>query len=227
MVTATALLMPSFASETKAPLKRAFAWKSKLKQACLERARKRQRSDEELASPSAMIAHEMQQQRVRLQLDEDPMDDFDEAEYYCMTEDEWIELLEEVEEEMERAKAQWLDQVIEDERNQIEQQVADFEYWQEADGEEEGVFCPVCKDASLSLSMDGSIVCPNAMDGSCAVQLSYRPGLDLDTLRSLLSSAYEQHGRHCLEPLGFDTVVRGPETMLRAVCLECQTCHEI
>lgn len=169
---------------------------------------------------------------------------------YCMTEEEWYELLQDVEDDLKRAEEAQLDDMLDDERRYLEEQVADYERWQEQEEEDRrrgrcvvdgdgadhislsfghAVVCPLCQDAPLAQTPDGSLTCPNRMDGSCPLHLEARPGLSLSSLRHSLAAAFDEHNnaaaasQGCLTPLRFEAVSRpAGGTSLVAYCPSCR-----
>lgn len=141
-----------------------------------------------------------------------------------MSEDELIELLEEVEAEMERAENTQLEELLEVERNAmiyLEEQIADFESREHARneglGDSDEVLCPVCNEAYLLRNSSGGIACPNSMNGSCSLRLDYQQDLDLNKLRDILCLACEEHASCCSRTLAFHATTE----QLTATCKEC------
>jgi len=159
--------------------------------------------------------------------------------HYSMTEEEWIELIQEVEEEMERAEAIQLEQVLELERHEEQywqEQISEFDdhEYNDDDGAYYGtqvkVVCPICHEANLTESAQGDVVCPNHMDGSCSLLLSPRNGLTRQSLCHALSLAYQEHARYCNGNLFFEMKYGmgdcGPDH-LNAVCSGCQSVQQV
>lgn len=160
--------------------------------------------------------------------------------HYSMTEEEWIELIQEVEEEMERAEALQLEQALELDRSEEQywqEQIAHFDeheyndyddddYHDYNDGTQVTVVCPICHEANLTETTHGDVVCPNHMDGSCLLHLSPRNGLTRQSLCHALSLAYQEHARYCNGNLFFEMEYSMAECPsghhLNAVCSVCQ-----
>ena len=300
--TEATLLAPTSAHKTQRMKRRtpSKSWKDNLRQACLDRARRRQlqrRQGEEedgehagqesvsLPVARAMVEEELRQQGVSvispcmdhnnrnneglarelssphqlLDAYEPMMDDARSAEndatsaaHHYLTEDELFALLESVEEEIQRADADFLEDIIhqqEEEQFLLEDQVAEYEQWQaqeahasnnfkEQDEDSLTVLCPVCNHANLIEAPDGcTIICPNIMDGSCSLELTAttQPGGQVSLLHLLhqqLLSAYQQHTEtECHGDLTFEMMHTTMNTehdepttkMLNAVCHGCSS----
>jgi hypothetical protein len=178
---------------------------------------------------------------------------------HYISEEELFELLQEVEEEMQRSEEEMYQMLARERENELEQQVQDFEEQQQ---EQEAasinssswnnavplaVLCPICKEANLSETMQGGILCPNHMDGSCPFELRAGNGdahqhglaLTLENVCQQLRWVYEQHALYCHDYLSFevnDTMIHGEQqqqqqqqqgqaenTSLVAVCPSCET----
>jgi hypothetical protein len=140
---------------------------------------------------------------------------------HYISEEELFELLQEVEEEMQRGEEE-MHQLLANERElELEQQVQEFEQQKEAAFAESSswntvkplapraVLCPICKEANLSETMQGGIVCPNHIVGSCPFELrgghaQRQHGLTLTRLCQQLRRAYEQHAKYCHDFLSFE-----------------------
>jgi len=140
--------------------------------------------------------------------------------HHFISEEELFELLEEVEQEMQREQALHVDDILEmaqHEKAYLEEQVIDFEQWEEMHHQHDNtVPCPVCHESNLILS-NGAIVCPNTMDGSCSLQLP-SDNLSLEHFQDKLRSAFDEHSMHCHHYLTFWMENDGH---LRANCSAC------
>lgn len=157
---------------------------------------------------------------------------------HFISEEELFELLEQVEEEIQRTDALRLEEVLQladNEQTMLEEQVRDFEEWQATEQslsehvQQSSVLCPVCREANLSETMQGGIICPNHMDGSCPLELTPtattvnahhndhghgqqydhgqqygQHGLTLHHLCEQLRMAYEEHASYCQDYLSFE-----------------------
>lgn len=143
---------------------------------------------------------------------------------HYISEEELFELLQEVEEEMQRSEEEMYQLLAREREYELEQQVQDFEQQQEQEQEAAStdvslwnftaapvaVLCPICKEANLSETMQGGILCPNHMDGSCPFELRAGNGhglalaLTLENLCQQLRYAYEQHALYCHDYLSFE-----------------------
>ena len=177
---------------------------------------------------------------------------------HYISEEELFELLQEVEEEMQRSEEEMRQLLAREREHELEQQVQDFEEHQAQEAASIdsslwnntvplAVLCPICKEANLSETMQGGILCPNHMDGSCPFELRAGNGddarqhgltLTLETICQQLRYAYEQHALHCHDCLSFEvhdnTMINDEQqqqqqqgqaenTSLVAVCPACET----
>jgi hypothetical protein len=177
---------------------------------------------------------------------------------HYISEEELFELLQEVEEEMQRSEEEMHQLLAREREHELEQQVQDFEEQQEQDAATIdsslwnttvpiAVLCPICKEANLSETRQGVILCPNHMDGSCPFELRAGNGdarqhgltLTLENLCQQLRYAYEQHALYCHDYLSFEvhdnTMIheehqqqqqqqqQAENTSLFAVCPACET----
>lgn len=134
---------------------------------------------------------------------------------HWISEEELYKLLEEVEQEMDREQDLLVDDIMqraENERRYLEEQVHDYEQWEEImDQQHDDVVpCPVCHADHLSVTDNGqTIICPNTMDGSCSLIIpcdSTRRNNEpvaLHELQAILQQAYEAHSLHCQHFLTF------------------------
>jgi hypothetical protein len=195
------------------------ALKESLRKSCLKRARNRRNKQD----ARCIVRDELEQHGMSV---DSPCS---EASEYRISEQEWIELLEMVEQEYEQAQLQQWTETEEQHAAQEEyeqryllEQANDFDEWQaqQLHEEESFVLCPICQDANL-LQTDEGILCPNHMDGYCSLQLS-RPLLQLETLRELLRLTFDRHGSHCSGKLSFQVAASPADTTLVAVCSTCR-----
>jgi hypothetical protein len=220
---AAAAIIQCNMSSTSSLLTNKRGWKEDLRQSCLIQARKKRRT-----SALHVVEHELGHYRVQVasavntpdrpSSSSQQQNNVDNEEDYLISEDEWIELLEEVENEIERSNVE--QHALEQERYEelhthLEEQIADYELWSNRE-EEEGVVCPVCNNADLIQNHSGEVVCPC---GLCAVNLGKKR---LDSLRQTLQRAYEDHSIYCGGPLTFRVASASDgETCIEAVCSEC------
>lgn len=151
--------------------------------------------------------------------------DIPKANHY-ITEDELFDLLEEIEEEIQRERSNGFEEMIDIARQDLEDQVADFELWQESklrqDDNATGSFlCPVCRDAHLMITSSGSLVCPNHMDGSCSMNLRGLHGHTLMDVQDRLREAFENHSAQCSKILCVSMVDTGNQANLVGFCDYC------
>jgi hypothetical protein len=135
--------------------------------------------------------------------------------HHWISEEELYELLEEVEQEMDREQDLLVDDIMqraENERRYLEEQVHDYEQWEEIMDQQQDDFvpCPVCHADHLILTDNGqTIICPNTMDNCCSLIIpcaSNRRNNERVTLRELqaiLNQVYEAHSLHCQQSLTF------------------------
>ena len=151
------------------------------------------------------------------------------AQHY-ISEEDLYELMYELEQEMELEKAFLVDDMLqnaENERRYLEEQVIDYEQWEEIMHPQSNdvVPCPVCHEENLVLTEDGrTIICPNTMDGLCSliIPCSVNKGstnelTTLHDLQSRLRQAYEAHSLRCHHFLTFHM----RDGQLCAYCLAC------
>jgi Replication protein A interacting C-terminal len=203
-------------------------WKESIRQACLARVRQRQLQQHE-ETASEMIENELRRHSWRVQ--DDIMEgvvarsnDRQEAALrasHFLSEAELFELLEEVENEMQLNNEQHLEEILHQAQNEMqywEHQVTDYEQWQSDQQkiESTAVLCPICQDANLTQHSDGSILCPNAMDGSCSARLTFDSSLP--ELQHMIRSTYEEHSLHCHNHLVFRVA---DDSRLVATCSSC------
>ena len=135
-------------------------------------------------------------------------------EMLVMTEDEVFDLMEEIEREWKQHQEKLLEEEmdrIENEEQALYETIADYEREEEGiddgDGPSDAVLCPLCQEANLTTShcseMGNDIVCPNHMDGSCALRLEARSGLDLSSLKERLAQTILSHAEICTRTLTF------------------------
>jgi len=218
-------------------------WKDNLRRACLDRARSRRRRNAPAAAAAAaryMVEEELRQQGIALRSPCTTQDLVESADQmmevvtdvpkanHFISEDELFELLEEVEEEIERTEAERLDDMIQQVQNEqqyLEDQIVEYEKWEEnnklaqaAADNRLAVPCPICQDENLLQSDNHSIVCPNHMDGSCTMQLD-NADLNLIDLQAIIQAAFEAHSASCHDCLSFHIC----EGRLLATCAVCET----
>ena len=152
-----------------------------------------------------------------------------EAQHY-ISEEDLYELMNELEQEMEREQAFLVDDMLqkaENERRYLAEQVLDYEQWEEIMHPQSNdvVPCPVCHEENLVLADNGqTILCPNTMNGLCSLTISCctttANNNELTTLHNLqarLRQAYEAHSLRCHHFLSF----RMQDGQLWAYCSAC------
>ena len=197
------------------------AWKESLRKACLDRARQRwmhkDQQQEHNYTANQIIAWEMQQKGVSVTGDsaQDDKDWQRSHDGFCMTEEEWIDLLDQVEGELERIRNE---QEIEQQDDYLDHQIASYE----ASQHDSGTICPICWDGRLTLTPGNDIVCPNHMGGSCSMRLpvvTVNGQGSLQLLRETLQQTIQHHSLACHGPVSFQL---GPDgTCLIANCSVC------
>ncbi|GKY99452.1 hypothetical protein MPSEU_000899700 [Mayamaea pseudoterrestris] len=212
------------------------AWKESLRRACMDRARQRfagqplheqpqQYSAEQIIASELHLSEAYVKGEFHDNNDYELRRDYDREwqrcdERLCMTEEEWIDLLEQVACELELTRTQ---HAVDDQDSYLEQQIANFEKWQQGRSEEDdelGTSCPICYNGRLITTDSGEIVCSDSMDGSCNMRVSmFQPSLP--NFREKLQQTIESHSISCS---GTVTFQMGPErAFLIAVCT---VCHE-
>ena len=161
----------------------------------------------------------------------------DDENLFVLTEDEVIDLMEDIEREWKQHQEKLLEEEmnrIENEEQALYESIAEYEQWRE-DGNGDGtqdsaVLCPVCQEAYLTTSdtweMGSDIVCPNHMDGSCALRLEPRPGLSLTSLKERLAHAISTHVDVCSHPISFhvSSEVISDDCLLSLLWGTCSVC---
>lgn len=151
--------------------------------------------------------------------------------HHFISEDELFELLAEIEMEMHTADLQHYEEMLalaDVEECEFEEKVSEFEQWRDFE-RQEGVLCPLCKDAFVKQEQNGVFICPNTMDSSCDFHITNRLGLTLTNFKERLQEAYEQHAVYCSQNLSFQIGTEeglGSEndgTHLFAICIPCGT----
>lgn len=155
---------------------------------------------------------------------------------YEMSEDEFIELLEEIERDIERAAAlrleEEIDRIYNDDQEYLEYQISQFEVEENNDDvndKQQRVLCPLCQEAYITqtscatFTEDPDLVCPNFMDGSCAFRLSGRTGLTTEILRYRLSQAYTAHSEYCNGDLSIRLTTDAATSDLHGLCELCSS----
>ena len=158
---------------------------------------------------------------------------------HFLSEEELFELLEEVEAELEKTEAVQIEECLHIERIDqldLEERISEFQQWEEIEiGDVTVVLCPLCSDARLVYTLpDPRFVCPNSMDGSCALDIPNPDRLLLDDLRERLRIALEGHASYCHDTLSFvivngdtDASRSGLNRRLVAKCSSCDTAMAI
>lgn len=195
------------------------AWKQNLRTACLCRARQQRVDNSSPISPARrLVESEMLQQGVIMYGSDSPevlmIDRCDELMDYFLSDDDFIELLEEVERELEVAAVRRIDEILKLDEEDFQQRIEDYEAWEEEPYNDQ-TWCPLCQEARLLNTTDG-IRCSNNMNGWCTFAL---PNFfAMASLRDRLRVAYEKHADGCREKLLFrlDT-----DCKLIAMCTGC------
>jgi len=110
-------------------------------------------------------------------------------------------------------------------RQHFENQIAEFQDWEENDDDDE-VPCPICNDANLLQLSHNGIACPNNMSGTCPLRIeraSSAEYLVLSNLRERLGTAHEVHACTCCSPLEFQLQPRENDKVV--LVATCNTCH--
>mmetsp|Transcript_3308 Transcript_3308/g.6896 ORF Transcript_3308/g.6896 Transcript_3308/m.6896 type:complete len:266 (-) Transcript_3308:4-801(-) len=182
-----------------------------------------------LTSPRDFLEDELRQRRVIVQSpmkDNDKSEDVEmlesstdqeEEEAYTMTEDEFIELLEEIEQDW---NIEQLEEQLLLEEEMVQDQVASYEHLsQEARqrGPSRSVLCPLCQSDIQHPNSRGILLCTGSESLSCPFHLSR---ITPDELRERIDSARRTHADFCSsESLTFSNP--NPST-LTASCHACE-----
>jgi hypothetical protein len=216
------------------------SWKDGVRQACFRRLRQQRRGpqssrdsmrvfsaraalEQELTNRGIALISPCQEgvESVRRRLDPCV------AASHFITEDELFELLQEVEDEMQRTESLHLEEMFSlqrDEEEFMQNQIADFEHWQESQDQTEcGVLCPLCQECYVSFSSaDTLLVCPNRMDGSCSFQIAASSQRPLETLKEQLQLLFDQHSTFCEHTLRFECIPTNDRAQIIATCSSCK-----
>ena len=176
-------------------------------------------------------------------------DNDDEDEEYKISQEEFVALLSEVTEELQREEELleeelWeLERAEALERERLLHEIDDYDDWEELQQQEHQqhsanvytspfltnmsnrVTCPICKSAPLIQTLSGGIECTNAAtEKQCPFALdTNHEGLTLNNLSDRLRTVYEEHAHVCQKGvLKFYVDNRGFITTLMARCEECQ-----
>lgn len=160
-------------------------------------------------------------------------------ECFEMTEEELIELMEEIERDCRQEEEKFLENEInriQGEEQALIDSIEDYEQWNESalsnDSATDSVLCPLCQECNLVSSnaceMGYDIVCPNSMDDSCAFALPARPGLLLSNLKDRLAETIRSHAMQCSQQITFEVLNEDPSVdtataQLWAICYSCDT----
>lgn len=108
-------------------------------------------------------------------------------------------------------------------RQHLEDQIAEFEDWEQAEQGDETVLCPLCKDTNLLQLSQYGVACPNNMNGTCPLRLERsEETVLLPNLRERLRTAYEMHACACSGALDFHLQKREDDEM--SLVATCNTC---
>ena len=224
-------LRPNAPPQTPSP-----SWRANFKQSCLERARRNRDSHIKAKRQSAreLIEEELEESGVMIgesRKRKEPEEFLSEEDYF-ISEYDLYELMQEVEEELQRdgtwyaprddfvleptaelmrpltlnAEERLVEELEQLERyeEQFRNLIADYDDWEEP--MDSDVLCPVCKEANLMLE-DSVITCPNYMSGYCALHIEApSETLTLMGLRDQLAVAFGDHAGSC--PGSLDVHVR-------------------
>ena len=136
----------------------------------------------------------------------DDNDSFPIANHY-ITEDELFDLLQDIEDEIERERMQSLEDILDITSNDLYDRIAYYEQWEDTTFDDNTaacpLLCPLCQETNLLPTATGGLVCPNHMDGSCSMILNELSGINVDNLRDRLAHTFEEHGILCNYKLVF------------------------
>jgi hypothetical protein len=120
-----------------------------------------------------------------------------------------------------------LEDLLEFENMTLQDQVQDFEHWDEMNRNnnyhpEEQVICPICQRSNLCVNRQQVIECP---DESCSFRLTVNKLMMTDRplpmLREQLRRAFEEHSEGCSELLSFQSMYIGTESVVVGNCSSC------
>jgi len=225
----------TFSSQSPSP-----SWRDTLKQSCLERARRTRRDSymkakrQERQQSDALALRELIQEELENSgvtvgnAESKKRKDPEELDECFFSEDDLYQLMQEVEEELQRDEERLVEELEEFERyeEQFRKLIADYEDWEVEPTQ--AVLCPVCKEANL-VQEEAVIACPNHGSGDCSLCIEVPSELfSLRDLRDKLGVAFGEHDVSCRGLL--EVHVRQPleyeqptPPALVAQCHMCQT----
>lgn len=160
---------------------------------------------------------------------------FDEIdEMYCITEEDFFSLMEELDEELEKEEEYVAEELrIMQERETIEEMLLleQIESFDKMDLGGRFIPCPVCQSGHLSKDVhSGSISCSN---NGCSLSLQHCPtwkefgkNSSVEEVKDILGRTYEKHAIHCNGILRFDMGNLNNRNGLIVLCNKC-SCRDL
>eukprot|EP00980_Cylindrotheca_fusiformis_P003137 scaffold721_cov131-Cylindrotheca_fusiformis.AAC.27 len=142
-----------------------------------------------------------------------------------LTEDDLFEILREVEEELRADDETFLEEVLEAEDNYLQNEINDYEKWEDAMEPDSCVACPLCKTSFLTFATEKGIVCS---DDFCPLRIGSRDAEHEEPLTSLkckLEMLHESHASYCCDALEFTVSSCKNGVVLQARCQSCNIVH--
>lgn len=187
------------------------AWKERVKNNVIQRLRSNTRSLQKL------LHEELERNSVMV---DSPCVEQDDTNYdFAISEEELLQLQEEIERDRELERIHYEEELIELAQSQEQyllDQIDAYEHTVNNDKEEESVLCPICRDNYLTTG----ISCPGTMDGSCS--LDVRTNLGVMDLKEILGMVYE---RHSMAGCSGELIFYMQSNHLQAACSICETNH--
>ena len=214
------------------------SWKETLLESCLQRARKRRaeaasRRRQELIA-RMLVEEELEESGVGVlplsQSSEEGegADDMDTGgEEYAISEEELYELMQEVEEKLQREELDAAEYEEQLHMEELEHRIAEYEEWEsemQVAQENSIVVCPLCQEMEL-VQQTNAFVCPNYAQGSCSFSIDRKSQqVTLSSLLQNLQGALVKHSDSCACNLEFTLETTGTTQQQARLIGECSGC---
>jgi hypothetical protein len=118
-----------------------------------------------------------------------------------------------------------LEEVLEAERHDIQDQIDEFEEWEDKMDPDGCIPCPVCQSTHLKMSPEEGIIC--CQDEDCPVRIrAAQVENPLLYFRNELGMLHESHASQCSSLLSFKICTNSYGCVLIASCEDCYTQHQ-
>lgn len=148
---------------------------------------------------------------------------------HYITEEELFDLSEAIEFEIQTEATKFLEEMIEMENQNLYEQVADFEQWQDIKVNDQfgGCFlCPICQRANIDvITTDVNnylLVCPNYSTGNCSMHLDGLHGQSPMELQNRLATTFVEHSNFCPKNLKMSVINNSSSHSTLFAC--CDSC---